>query len=201
MTQAQLQAGFEHPVQQAQQTFRTLLTAMSEPGRVLEIQGAQNLASLDASGFAICQTLLDSDTSVWLGEAFEHPFIADNLRFHCGACLSPVPQQADFILSTMDSLPDLMSLRCGDAEYPDQSTTLFIQVAQLEAKVLHSSTVLALKGPGIADQHLLSVALMSNMLLDYLIERPHEFPLGLDLVLFCENRIAAIPRTTHVEKC
>ncbi|CAG8998635.1 MAG: Alpha-D-ribose 1-methylphosphonate 5-triphosphate synthase subunit PhnH [Candidatus Celerinatantimonas neptuna] len=200
MTQAQLQAGFEYPVRQAQQTFRTLLTAMSEPGRVLGVQGCQNLASLDAAGFAICQTLLDSDTSVWLGDAFANPVISDNLRFHCGTCLSSLPQQADFILSTMDSLPDLMSLRCGHAEYPDQSTTLFIQVARLEAQAHPLSTVLALKGPGIENQHILSIAPMSDVLFDYLIERPHGFPLGLDLVLFCEGRITAIPRTTHVEE-
>jgi alpha-D-ribose 1-methylphosphonate 5-triphosphate synthase subunit PhnH len=35
--------------------------------------------------------------------------------------------------------------------------------------------------------------------LSYLTERPHRFPLGLDLILVCGERVTAIPRTTDVE--
>lgn len=34
-----------------------------------------------------------------------------------------------------------------------------------------------------------------------LTERPHPFPLGIDLILTCGERLLAIPRTTHVEVC
>ncbi len=38
-------------------------------------------------------------------------------------------------------------------------------------------------------------------LLDYLVNHPQRFPLGLDLILTCGERLLAIPRTTHVEVC
>ncbi|ECC7020622.1 carbon-phosphorus lyase subunit PhnH, partial [Salmonella enterica] len=42
---------------------------------------------------------------------------------------------------------------------------------------------------------------LPDCLLHELTERPHPFPLGVDLLLTCGERLLAIPRTTHVEVC
>ena len=42
---------------------------------------------------------------------------------------------------------------------------------------------------------------LDRLIIDELTERPHPFPLGIDLILTCGERLLAIPRTTHVEVC
>ncbi len=42
---------------------------------------------------------------------------------------------------------------------------------------------------------------LPECLIHELTERPHPFPLGVDLILTCGERLLAIPRTTHVEVC
>lgn len=42
---------------------------------------------------------------------------------------------------------------------------------------------------------------LPECILHELTERPHPFPLGIDLILTCGERLLAIPRTTHVEVC
>lgn len=37
--------------------------------------------------------------------------------------------------------------------------------------------------------------------LQELIERPQPFPMGIDLIITCGERLLALPRTTHVEVC
>ena len=42
---------------------------------------------------------------------------------------------------------------------------------------------------------------LEEFILHEITERPHPFPLGIDLILTCGERLLAIPRTTHGEVC
>ena len=59
---------------------------------------------------------------------------------------------------------------------------------------------LRLTGAGIAEERMIAPQL-PECILHELTERPHPFPLGIDLILTCGERLLAIPRTTHVEVC
>ena len=88
-------AGFADPVHGAQQTFRALLGAMSEPGRLFTLHAAatDGLAPRDAErrpplGIALAATLLtllDADTPVHLAGALGNDAARAWLRFHTGA--------------------------------------------------------------------------------------------------------------------
>ena len=52
----------------------------------------------------------------------------------------------------------------------------------------------------IAEERMIAPQL-PKCILHELTERPHPFPLGIDLILTCGERLLAIPRTTHVEVC
>ena len=60
--------------------------------------------------------------------------------------------------------------------------------------------MLRLTGAGIAEERM-SAPQLPECILHDLPERPHPFPLGIDLILTCGERLLAIPRTTHVEVC
>ena len=65
-----LRPGFLAPVADSQQVFRRVLRAMSEPGSLQDI--AVDLAPpapLDRATAALCLTLLDFETPVWLDAA------------------------------------------------------------------------------------------------------------------------------------
>ncbi|MBL2824467.1 carbon-phosphorus lyase subunit PhnH, partial [Klebsiella pneumoniae] len=73
--------------------------------------------------------------------------------------------------------------------------TLIVQLASLSG-----GRMLRLTGAGIAEERMIAPQL-PDCIIDELTERPHPFPLGIDLILTCGERLLAIPRTTHVEVC
>jgi alpha-D-ribose 1-methylphosphonate 5-triphosphate synthase subunit PhnH len=89
----------------------------------------------------------------------------------------------------------LNALSEGTAVAPETSATLILQVSSLSG-----GRMLRLTGAGIADERMVAPQL-PDCIIHELTERPHPFPLGIDLILTCGERLLAIPRTTHVEVC
>src|SRR5690606_772105 len=69
MNDSMLAPAFDAPVDAAQNVFRQALSAMSEPGTRHDIGVAPALEPLCAASYALCLTLLDSETPVWLAPA------------------------------------------------------------------------------------------------------------------------------------
>jgi len=194
---------FEEPVTQAQQTFRRLLKAMSEPGEMVRIPPLAPLGSLCPATHAVCLTLLDSQTPLWLSDGFADSQIRRNLHFHTGMPLTTDPAAAHFALARGDEIDALERFSRGSAEYPEQGCTLVIQLESLAGGRDSGSaaTTLQLSGPGIENSRRLNLTGLGQPLVDYLVQRPDSFPWGLDFI-FTEGRsLVAIPRTTQVEVC
>lgn len=192
-----LTTAFPQPVQDAQACFRRLLKAMSEPGVVVALHPLKHgWQPLDIATCATLLTLADGDTPVWLAPAVDNDRVRQNLRFHTGVALCDQPQEAQFAVadSTLDAA-QLHALAQGSAIAPEQSATLIVQLPSLSG-----GRMLRLTGPGIAEARMIAPQLPACVL-DYLTERPQPFPLGIDLILTCGERLLAVPRTTHVEVC
>ena len=86
-------------------------------------------------------------------------------------------------------------LSAGTVTAPETGVTLIVQLASLSG-----GRMLRLTGAGIAEERMIAPQL-PDCIIDELTERPHPFPLGIDLILTCGERLLAIPRTTHVEVC
>src|SRR5690606_12551054 len=106
--------GFANPVAQTQQVFRQALGAMSEPGLVLDVQeqseGDRQPAppgALCDAAWALCLTLLDNETSVWISPALDGDALRQNLAFHCGCRIVEERAEAGFALLAADDLDDL----------------------------------------------------------------------------------------------
>ena len=93
------------------------------------------------------------------------------------------------------SSEQLNALSAGSAVAPETSATLIVQVSGLSG-----GRMLRLTGAGIAEERMIAPQL-PECLIHELTERPHPFPLGVDLILTCGERLLAIPRTTQVEVC
>lgn len=191
-----LLAGFEQPIEQSQRAFRLILKALSEPGVEVALPGGPVWGALNAASTAVLLTLADRETPLQLSDTLKSEQVLTNIRFHTGAPLAS--QQQDICLALWDSqlqATDLATLPHGSEISPEFGTTLMVQIAALTG-----GSRLRLCGPGIEKQREISPQL-PPALLNYLLERPQRFPLGLDVVLTCGERLLALPRTTRVEEC
>ncbi len=180
--------GFAVPSTEAAHAFRAIMTAMARPGSISEVKGVEPPAPLSAAAGTVLLTLCDPDTAVHLaGDADCEP-VRDWLQFHTGAPLVG-PEDADFAVGRWDDLMPLETYKVGTSAYPDRSATLVVELTSLEP------VGAKLRGPGIKDSARLPLpdvgALQRNA---------SQYPLGVDLMLVCENKVAALPRSTQISE-
>ncbi len=181
-----LAGGFDAPATQSAHAFRRVMEAMARPGTIQDIQGGAPPAPLSVAAGTVLLTLCDTDTPVYLAGKADTDDVRAWLAFHTGAPLTG-PSHAMFAVGAWDALLPLSRYPIGTPEYPDRATTLIVDCAALAAS---GST---LRGPGIKSDATLSLpetrAFQANRAL---------FPLGLDFIFTCGDRLAALPRSTEV---
>jgi len=208
---ASLGQGLANPVRGTQQAFRTLLSAMAYPGRILTmpaaaLAGVQPPASQhEQHPFGIAMTvsllsLLDPDAPLHLHTPLHSAAAAAYFRFHCGASLAPAAQAPLVAARAADLSPALWTLLSqGSDEAPQLGATLLVEVAGLdERQPLAGAALLRLQGPGIATEQSLAVLGLPIAFWHWRLGLQRALPRGVDLVLCCGERVSAIPRTTHL---
>jgi alpha-D-ribose 1-methylphosphonate 5-triphosphate synthase subunit PhnH len=184
--EAALDGGFADAPRDAAHAFRAALTVMARPGRIERLFGARPPAPLSVAAGTLILTLCDPETPLHLAGAHDAPEVRAWIAFHTGAPAVP-RDRAAFAVGTWDALLPLGDYRIGEAEYPDRSATLIVEMPGLTANGA------ALTGPGIRGTARLSLpeseAFRTNTRL---------FPLGLDFYLTAGDRVAALPRTTRI---
>jgi alpha-D-ribose 1-methylphosphonate 5-triphosphate synthase subunit PhnH len=190
-----LSPGFADPVGAAQATFRAVLTALSEPGKVLALAlDLEPPAPLGLAAAAVALSLLDGDTPLWCDPASRAA--APSLRFHTGAPLVDAPERARFaLIAEAALLPSLAAFDAGSDEYPDRSATLIIEVA-----ALGDGTTLMLRGPGIPERRALAVGGLPAGFRSEWQANHARFPRGVDVILTAGGRLAGLPRSTVIEE-
>ncbi len=195
MQNTTLQAGFSNPVLQAQESFRALLKAMSEPTTVQPLGLSQGLEQIYPSAYDLLLSLSDSDTKVWISPALDSAVVRQNLAFHCACPITTDIQEADFALLTRDDLELIAELNNGTDRDPELSCTALIQVPSVTQSAL-DSPVTQWRGPGIETPTSVQLALPQAFWL--LREQVNQFPRGIDMVFCAEQDIMALPRSTQV---
>lgn len=188
-------AGLADPVLDAQGIFRSVLDALAHPGRVVTLRSAvEPPGPLEPATAAICLTLLDFETPLWLDPAARSPEVLDYLRFHCGVPICEAPGDAAFAVLT-DSLllPPLGSFQAGSDEYPDRSTTVIIQAGGITEGIGRRLT-----GPGIDGEARLTLEGVSGRIWAMLRENHTLFPRGVDVLFTHGARLVGLPRSTRV---
>jgi len=188
--------GFADPVRESQTCFRALLTAMAHPGRVVALDSVLAApAPLASASYALCLSLLDLDTPIWLDGGAARKSVIDTLRFHCGAPIVAEPGRARFaIIANAFGLPRLDSFALGSDERPEDSATLLIQLDRLR-----EGSGWRLAGPGIAREACLDAEGLSPRFVEDWQRNHAMFPRGVDAIFICDTYIAALPRSIRLE--
>src|SRR3954469_14177176 len=189
-------AGLGNEVLDGQRCFRALLEAMSRPGRVVRLGESLPVppAALAPASYAFLLALADFETSVWLDPEARRPEVEVTLRFRCGCPLTTDPAAASFaVVTDPAALPSLESFAQDTPEYPDRSTTIVLQVADLG-----TGETLRLRGPGMLGEAEMRVSGARPGLWADLRANRASFPQGVDSVLVAGERVAALPRSTLV---
>src|SRR5262245_3407854 len=144
--------GFAESVDDAHRSFRAALTALSEPGRVVQLPLALPAGlPIGPAALGLLLALADGDTPLWLDAAAQPA--ASYLRFHTGAPIVSRPHVARFALvADAASCPSLDAFDAGSDDNPDRSATLVLEVSHLD-----EGGTRMLRGPGIAGQRRLAV--------------------------------------------
>ncbi|MFN0113664.1 MAG: phosphonate C-P lyase system protein PhnH [Paracoccaceae bacterium] len=188
MSTSALGSGFAEAPFEAARAFRLALDAMSRPGRIVTLAGASPPEGLSPAAAILLLTLADGTTPVHLAGTAAVPAVADWLAFHTGVPLAPA-EAAVFAVGPWAALAPFARFPQGDPAYPDRSATLIAEVPALRPDGAR------LTGPGIN-----GTARLSLPEITFFRANRARFPLGLDVFLTCGDRLAAIPRSTLVEK-
>jgi alpha-D-ribose 1-methylphosphonate 5-triphosphate synthase subunit PhnH len=188
--------GFSDPVLASQAVFRTVMEAMARPGQIAEIDVViAPPAPLGIAAAALALTLLDFETPVWLDRTLAAE-VDGWLKFHTGAPRAADPAAAAFaFIAEPAAMPAFDTFGLGSVEYPDGSTTLV-----LEVETLTDGDAFRLSGPGIKGSRSLAAAPLPADLAARMAENRARFPRGVDLVLTCGRRLAALPRSVHLSR-
>ncbi len=186
-----LVGGFDDGVTQSQRVFRLALSAMSEPGTVHSVPSPPELEGLHCATYALCLTLLDSATPVWISPLLDTPALRANLAFHCATPFASCREQAQFALLGEADLHDVSGFDPGTDRDPDQSCTI---IAQLSA--LSGGQPGVWRGPGIDGQRKVALPVPKSLFLERKAGRA--FPRGLDFIFTAGDSLIALPRSTRV---
>lgn len=182
-----LTGGFADPPIDSARGFRAILTALSQPGRIVRLTGATPPLPLSPAAGAAALVLLDATTPLHLAPTHDSAALRAWITFHTGAPLVAAGA-AMFALGTWAALQPVSRFAVGTPEYPDRSATLIVETDRLEAEGAR------LIGPGIAGTARLSLPETAAFRANHGL-----FPLGFDMLLSCGNRLAGLPRSTDVE--
>ncbi|MCP8937359.1 phosphonate C-P lyase system protein PhnH [Alsobacter sp. SYSU M60028] len=194
---AALKIGFENPVAQSQAVFRAVMMALARPGTVRRLDvPVDAVPALDPAAAAVALALCDYETPVWLDPALAADLqVQEFLRFHTGAPVTEARALASFAFVPLGGeVPALDDFAQGSLDYPDRSTTLVVAV-----EALAEGEGWRLTGPGVAGEGRFIARPLPADMLDRLQRNHALFPRGVDLVLTCGDRFAAIPRSTQVD--
>ncbi|MBU2738898.1 phosphonate C-P lyase system protein PhnH [Acidithiobacillus concretivorus] len=181
--------------QQNQQVFRTLLNAMSAPGKTFAFGATEwsdclSSAPLSPACAAICLSLLDRTSPVSL---FQMPAsVAPWLLKHCRVPISS-PEHAIFALGLGKHWDwDQNLLNIGTEEEPEKGVTLILELDSLDG-----GEPLQLTGPGIATSQIAAPRLSPGFL-TFWHQLQGLYPRGIDLILCCGNECLCLPRSISI---
>ena len=188
---------FPDPIHDGQRQFRRVLSAMAEPGTLQPAEGPSppEEAAIGTALWATLLSLCDLDTRLWVAPGLDRGGLREALTFYTGCGITECPEAADFALVTPATLDaPALAFAEGSDTHPDRSTTLLVVLERLE---IEGDWCLA--GPGIPGTRHLDVGEAAPLMTRLAANRPR-FPRGLDAILTCGDRLAAIPRSTRIDR-
>jgi alpha-D-ribose 1-methylphosphonate 5-triphosphate synthase subunit PhnH len=190
------EAGFSDAARDGQKAFRAVMDAMARPGLIVGLDGRLTPpTALNIAAASVALALCDYETRLWLSPSLRQSVSTGAyITFHTGAPRTADEREAAFALLDLRSDAfELSNFAQGTAEYPDRSTTIIAMCGGLDA-----GGGFRLSGPGIKHEARLDVqGLPMDFARQWAFNRAG-FPLGVDVIFCCGNRLACLPRSTRL---
>lgn len=181
----------ENQTRLMQQTFRAVLTALSEPLRAVSIPTLPTPEGATAALWAIALTLWDQDVSVWWPEADDGLWY--NTLFHTRVTRAASIDQADWVVLFADhpETPHALSqVPMGADERPDQSASVLLLAGVSRTHVQGA-------GPGLSHPVEVQLALPEAVVNQLMLNHAH-YPLGFDTYVVFDQAVMGLPRSTRL---
>lgn len=170
-----------------QQIYRSLLTAFSYPGRVQDVP-------IDGSEWDAVAASLATMVDGQVGFYVEPGLQGDQfIRFMAGQQVAFT--EADWIACDGRHEAPTALPKLGTLEEPELNATMLVLV---EGFAGDAGTSLTLEGPGIKDQHKLSIQGLHPSWLNARAQWCQKFPQGVDIIFCAASQLCALPRTTQI---
>lgn len=183
-------------VQQNQQIFRDLVTAMSYPGRLVSVTPTDKYqGNLLASTMSTLFALLDGEVTYQI--IGEDDAANQEIQFRTLSSVADT-SSADFIivpLKKTNQIPEIIKkAKKGNLLDPNQSATIIVECDELNNKKSLTWT-----GPGIKTSTQVNISNSSEWVQAREVATA-DFPLGIDMILINrDGQLIGLPRTTKVE--
>jgi alpha-D-ribose 1-methylphosphonate 5-triphosphate synthase subunit PhnH len=193
---APILTGFSDNSRQSNEIFRTVMNALSHPGRVFDLTSEIACpTALNRAATAVVMALADYETPIWLAPNVASDQATAHFNFHTGCTVSATAADALFaIANTTSDLSFLESLAVGTSENPHQSATLILMIDGFA-----DAEGLKLSGPGIKDLAYVNPQRLPDDVISLITQNEKLFPLGIDLLLASDDQLVGIPRSTKLE--
>ncbi|KOX91433.1 phosphonate metabolism protein PhnH [Haloarcula rubripromontorii] len=173
------------PVHGTRETYRALLSAMSQPGTVE--------STPEPADYAVVVTLVDHEVGCWTDDDGLRSDLADQGR------LDAVDQsEAAVVHARHHENVAVEDCRRGSLVEPSDGATVVYQVDALAEGAAADLTTVGLTGPGVDGTAALSVALPATEL-EAIAAAQSDYPRGVDAVFASDDAVAAIPRSVTME--
>lgn len=186
---------YDH-LHESQTQYRMILDAMSKPGVIhtLSSQITPPAPMLPASAI-VGMVLMNSDVTFF--QCFDSLDVENYFIINTAASPSPV-DEADFIfMSGLSPNGESIDLaKPGFPEYPEHGAFIVIDTMEISEAPSDIGVKLNLKGPGVKGEKEVYIVGLSTLLLDSILDKNQEYPLGVDTILTDKNgHILCIPRS------
>jgi len=182
---------FDEPIPGSQDTFRAIFAAMEHPGQLVTIH--QNPDAPDIFNWAsaaTCLTLLDRETPVWI-DIDQQSSAVSWLQYCCQSSVVTEPCMANFAIVTQPlNMPDLENFRIGTYEYPENATTLLVQVDDILPGAEYQKS-----GIGVDQRAHLELRGLPDHFWHQWRQLSGRHPLGIDVFITCEDVLTALPKS------
>ena len=168
---------------ESQKQYRLLLDCMAKPGVIAKLDSDINVPDgLNKASALVAFALLNSDVCFCNTMNQE----ALNAYFITNTSASPAESDvADFIFVN-GAKPDVKKVsvaKIGLPAYPESGAFIIIDADQISESPLQDAIKFVLAGPGVKETKDIYVVGISTALLEAILERNVEYPLGVDTII------------------
>ncbi|NMS90433.1 phosphonate C-P lyase system protein PhnH [Clostridioides difficile] len=185
-------------VNYTQEIYRKLLDSASFPGKLNNIDNIniENNTKLSNGAIGIAITLLDQEVTFYV----ENHTQKDIKNIRALTMSNQVDyKKSDYLFLDINSEIDILQVRIGSFEYPDESATIIHQVNDLSIDYQTKYIKLDLSGSGIKSKNSLYIDGVKKEFLERLSTINKDYPIGVDLILVDKKgELAFIPRSSKL---